>query len=313
MTAENRVRARLIFLIIAAVIVILALLVVWIGGAFLIDQYAQSKISAAITSLNLEKNVRYLEANHNLFTGTTVLRDVEVKLSESASPIKVAELRVDQFREENGVPMEVNFTADNFLVTPSCMTNLQLQSAMVLAGLNPAKGNLHCDIAINAADRTLKVRRYTIHIANLIDATLKLDCNDVDVEHWKNAAQGTGLSIGVRPQTLDQLLAKANLVSLDSELIDLGLTDKIIDWGARFSRSTKEQFRVTALQQLMSRMPDSLAAYRSSLAQILQQRCRVKLSLHPAQPINVVEILFADPQGLEERLGIKLEVTPVGK
>jgi hypothetical protein len=311
MMAENRVRARLIFLIIAAVIVILALLVVWIGGAFLINLYAQGKISEAITSLNLEKNVRYREANHNLFTGATVLRDVEVKLSESASPIKVAELRIDHFREENGVPIEANFTADNFLVEPSCMTNLQMQSVMVLAGLNPAKGNLHCDIAINSADRTLKVRRYTIHFDDLIDATLQLECDDVDVVNWKNAAQGSGLSAGVRP--IDQLLVKANIVSFDSELVDLGLTDKIIDWGARFSRSTKEQFRITAQQQLMTRMPDSLAAYRSSLAQIFQQRCRAKLSLHPAEPINVADILFTDPRGIEERLGIKLEVTPVGR
>jgi hypothetical protein len=314
MTVENRAPARLIFLIAAGVIVILiSLAVAWFGSAFLVNHYAQSKISEAISSLNLEKNVRYRDASYNVFTGVTVLRDVEVKLSESASPVKVAELRIDQFREENGTPMEVNFTADNFLVTPSCMTNAQMHLAMVVTGLNTVKGTLHCNVAINSSDRTLKVRRYAIHFEDLVEATVQLEYNGVNVDNWKNIAQGSGLSVGVRPQILEQLLANASFVSLDSELVDLGLTDRIIDWGSRITGSSKEQFRTTAQQQLMSRLPDNLAAYRASLAQIFQQRSRIKFSMHPAKPVSLSDPVFTDPQELQQRLGIKLEVTPVGK
>jgi hypothetical protein len=96
-------------------------------------------------------------------------------------------------------------------------------------------------------------------------------------------------------------------------LVDLGLTDRIINWGSRITGSSKEQFRITAQQQLKSRMPDDLAAYRASLAQIFQQRSRVKLSMHPDQPIGFSDPVFTDPHGLQERLGIKLEVTPVKK
>lgn len=314
MSAENRVPIRLKLLILAGVIVILvSLAVAWLGGAFLINQYAQGKITEAIKSLDLEKNVRYHDANYNLFTGATVLHDVEIKLSESASPVKVSELRIDQYREEHGVPMELNFTAADFLVTPACMTNPQTKLAMVVTGLNAVKGSMQCNIAINSSDRTLKVRRYAIHVDDLIDATVQLEYNDVNVDNWKNSAQGSGLSVGVRPQILEQLLSNASFVSLDSELVDLGLTDRIIDWGSRITGSSKEQFRVTAQQQLMSRMPDNLAVYRSALARIFQQRSRVRFSLHPDKPISLGDAVFTDPQGLEQRLGMKLEVAPVGK
>jgi len=313
MTAENRVPARFIFLIVAGLTAILVSLIAWFGGTFLVNQYAQNKITEAIRTLNLEKNVHYRDASYNVLTGSTVLRDVEIKLSESASPVKVTELRVDQFREENGAPMEVNFTAEDFLVTPSCVPNPQTKLAMVVTGLNAVKGSVQCNVAINSSDRTLKVRRYAMHFEDLIDATVQLEYNDVNVENWKSIAQGSGSSVGANLQILEQLMANARFVSFDCELVDLGLTDRIIDWGSRITGSSKEQFRITAQQQLKSRMPDDLAAYRTSLAQIFQQRSRVKLSMHPDQPIGFSDPVFTDPHGLQERLGIKLEVTPVGK
>jgi hypothetical protein len=314
MTAENRVPARFIFLIVAGLTAILvSLIIAWFGGTFLVNQYAQTKITEAIRTLNLEKNVHYRDASYNVLTGSTVLRDVEIKLSESASPVKVTELRVDQFREENGAPMEVNFTAEDFLVTPSCVPNPQTKLAMVVTGLNAVKGSAQCNVAINSSDRTLKVRRYAMHFEDLIDATVQLEYNDVNVENWKSNAQGSGSSVGANFQILEQLMASARFVSFDCELVDLGLTDRIIDWGSRITGSSKEQFRITAQQQLKSRMPDDLAAYRASVAQIFQQRSRVKLSMHPDQPIGFSDPVFTDPHGLQERLGIKLEVTPVGK
>ncbi len=264
-TAESRVPARLIFLIVAGLVFILvSLIVAWWGGVWLVNQYAQTKIAQVIRSLNVEKNVRYKDASYNVFTGVTVLHDVEIKLSESASPVKVAELRIDQFREENGTPMEVNFTAEDFF-------------------------------------------------EDLIDVAVQLEYDEVNVDNWKSIAQGSGLSVGVNPQILEQLMAHARFVSLDCELVDLGLTDRITDWGSRITGSTKEQFRITAQQQLKSRMPDDLAAYRASLAQIFQQRSRVQLSMHPDQPIGFSDPVFTDPHGLQQRLGIKLEVTPMGK
>ncbi len=310
MATETRLPRRLIFVL----IVILALVgVAWWGGAFFVNQYAQGKITETIKSLNLEKNVRYRDANYNLLTGATLLYDVEIKLSESASPVKIVELRIDQFREENGVPMEVNFTVDNFLVTPACVTNPQLELAMVVTGLNTVKGTLQCNVAINSGDRTLKIRRYAIHVEDLVDANVQLQYNDVNVDNWKDIAQGSGLSVGVKPQILDQLLTGASFVSLDSELVDLGLTDRIVDWGSRITGSTKEQFRLTAQQQLTSRLPDSLSAYRAPLAQIFKQRSRIKFSSHPDKPISLKDPVFTNPQEFQQRLGVKLEVTPIGK
>jgi hypothetical protein len=314
MTAENRRPARLIFLIAAGLAVILvSLIIAWFGGTFLVNRYAQTKITEAIRRLNLERNVHYRDASYNVLTGGTVLRDVEIRLSASASPVKVAELRVDHFREENGTPMEVNFTAEDFLVTPSCVPNPQTKLAMVITGLNAVKGSVQCNVAINSSDRTLKVRRYAMHFEDLIDATVRLEYNDVNVENWKSIAQGSGSSVGANLQILEELMANARFVSFDCELVDLGLTDRIIDWGSRITGSSKEQFRITAQQQLKSRMPDYLAAYRASLAQIFQQRSRVQLSMHPDQPIGFSDPVFTDPHGLQQRLGIKLEVTPVGK
>jgi hypothetical protein len=314
MTAENRVPARFTFLIAAGLAVILvSLIIAWFGGTFLVNQYAQTKITEAIRTLNLERNVHYRDASYNVLNGSTVLRDVEIKLSDSASPVKVAELRVDQFREENGAPMEVNFTAEDFLVTPSCVPNPQTKLAMVVTGLNAVKGSVQCDVAINSSDRTLKVRRYAMHFEDLIDATVQLEYNDVNVENWKSIAQGSGSSVGANLQMLEELMASARFVSFDCELVDLGLTDRIIDWGSRITGSSKEQFRITAQQQLKSRIPNDLAAYRASLAQIFQQRSRVHLSMHPDQPIGLSDPVFTDPHGLQQRLGMKLEVTPVGK
>jgi hypothetical protein len=314
MTAENRRPARLIFLIAAGLAVILvSLIIAWFGGTFLVNRYAQTKITEAIRRLNLERNVHYRDASYNVLTGGTVLRDVEIRLSASASPVKVAELRVDHFREENGTPMEVNFTAEDFLVTPSCVPNPQTKLAMVITGLNAVKGSVQCNVAINSSDRTLKVRRYAMHFEDLIDATVQLEYNDVNVENWKSIAQGSGSSVGANLQILEELMANARFVSFDCELVDLGLTDRIIDWGSRITGSSKEQFRITAQQQLKSRMPDYLAAYRASLAQIFQQRSRVQLSMHPDQPIGFSDPVFTDPHGLQQRLGIRLEVTPVGK
>jgi hypothetical protein len=279
-TARNRVPARVIFLIAAGLIVILvSLTVAWFGGAFLVDQYAQTKISEEIKSLSLEKNVRYRDAGHNLFTGVTILRDVEIKLDESASPVKVGELRINQFREENG--------------------------------LNAVKGAIQCNVAINSSDRTLKVRHYAMHFADLIDVAIQLEYNDVNVDNWKRIAQGHELSEALNLQKLEQLMAEARFVSFDCEVVDLGLTDRIIDWGSRVTGSSKEQFRITAQQQLKTRIPDDLAAYRAPLAQIFQQRSRIKFSLHPDQPIGLSDPVFTDPKGLQQRLGIKLEVTPV--
>jgi hypothetical protein len=313
-TSESRVPARLIFLIVAGLMVILvSLIVVWFGGGLLVNQYAQTKIAQVIKSLNVEKNVRYKDASYNLFTGVTALHDVEITLNESASPVKVAELRIDQFREENGTPMEVNFTAADFLVTPSCIPNPQTKLAMVVTGLNAVKGTIHCEVAINSSDRTLKVRRYAMHFEDLVDAAIQLEYDDVNVDHWKSFAQGSGLSVGVNLQILEQLMANARFVSLDCELVDLGFTDRIVDWGSRITGSTKEQFRITAQQQLKSRIPDDLAAYRESLAQILQQRSRLKFSMHPDNPIGLKDPAFSNPKDLQQRLGIKLEVTPVGK
>jgi hypothetical protein len=152
-----------------------------------------------------------------------------------------------------------------------------------------------------------------MHFEDLIDATVQLEYNDVNVENWKSIAQGSGSSVGANLQILEELMANARFVSFDCELVDLGLTDRIIDWGSRITGSSKEQFRITAQQQLKSRMPDDLAAYRASLAQIFQQRSRVQLSMHPDQPIGFSDPVFTDPHGLQQRLGIKLEVTPVGK
>jgi hypothetical protein len=314
MTTENPVPARRNLLLVVGVILILAALAAaWFGAAFLINQYAQGKITEAIKALNLEKNVRYRDANYNLFTGATVLRDVEVKLGDSVSPVKVAELRIDRYREENGVPMELDFTAADFLVTPSCMTSPQMELAMVVTGLNAVKGGLQCNVAINSGDRTLKVRRYAIHIEDLADATVQLEYNDVNVDNWKHIAQGNGLSVAVQAQLLEEVLTKASFVSLDSEVVDLGLTDRIVDWGSRITGSTKQQFRIIAQQQLTSRIPDNLSAYRAPLAQIFQQRSRIKFSLHPDKPISLTDPVLTDPQALEQRLGVKLEVTPVGK
>jgi hypothetical protein len=311
---KDRAAARLIFLIGAGLIVILlSLAVAWFGGAFLVNQFAQTKIAAAIRSLNLEKNVRYRDASHNLFTGVTILRDVEIKLEESASPVKVGELRIEQFREENGAPMEVNLTAEDFLVTPSCVPNPQTKLAMVLTGLNTVKGSIQCKAAINSNDRTLKVRRYAMHFEDLIDVAIQLQYNQVNIDNWKRMAQGGGLSEALSLQILEQLMANAQFVSFDCDLVDLGLTDRIIDWGSRVTRSTKEQFRITAQQQLKSRIPDDLAAYRAPLAQVFQQRSRIKFSMHPDKPIGLSDPIFADPKELQQRLGIKLEVTPVGK
>jgi hypothetical protein len=205
---ENRVSARLVFLILAGLVVILAsVLVAWFGGVFLVNQYAQSRITETIRSLNVEKSVRYRDASYNLFTGATVMRDVEIKLDESASPVKVTELRIDQFREENGAPMEVNFTAKDFLVTPSCVPNPQTKLAMVVTGLNAVKGSIQGNIAINPSDRTLKVRRYAMHFEDLVDATIQLQYNDVNVDNWKSLAQGSGAPAGVNLQILERLMA----------------------------------------------------------------------------------------------------------
>ena len=313
-TAESRAPVRLISLTVAAVIVILvSLTVAWFGGVFLINQYVQTKITQLIRSLNAEKDVRYKDANYNVFTGVTVLHDVEIKLSESASPVKVAELRIDRFHEENGAPMEANFTVEDFLITPSCVPNPQAKLAMVMTGLNAVKGTVHCEVAINSSDRTLKVRRYAIHFEDLIDATVQLEYDEINVENWKSIAQGSGLSVAVGPQIFEQVMAGARFVYLDCELVDLGLTDRIVDWGSRITGSTKEQFRITAQQQLRSRMPDEVAAYREPLAQIFQQRSWIKFSMHPNKPIALSDSVFGDPKGLLQRLGIKLEVTPVGK
>jgi hypothetical protein len=313
-TAENRVPARLIFLIAAGLIVIfVSLIVAWFGGVWLVNQYAQSKIAQVIRSLNAEKNVSYKDASYNVFTGVTVLHDVEIKLSESASPVKVAKLRIDQFREENGTPAEVNFTVEDFLVTPACVPNPQTKLAMVITGLNAVKGTIHCDVAINSRDRTLKVRRYAMHFEDLIDAAVELEYDDVNADNWKSITRGNGLSVGVSAQILEQLMLNARFVSLDCELVDLGLTDRIIDWGSRVTGSTKEQFRITSQRQLRSRMPDDLAAYREPLAQIFQQRSRIKFSMHPDKPIGLSDPVFSDRKWLQQRLGIKLEVTPVGK
>jgi hypothetical protein len=309
---QNRVPARLIFLIAAGLIVILvSLAVAWWGGEFLVNQYAQTKIAEAIRSLNLEKNVRYRDASYNLFTGVTILRDVEIKLDESASPMKVGELRINQFREENGTPMEVNFAAEDFLVTPSCVPNPQTKLAMVLTGLNAVKGAIQCNVAINSKDRTLKVRRYAMHFEDLIDVIIQLEYNEVNVDNWKRMLQGDRSSKAVNLEIFGQLMANAQFVSFDCEVADLGLTDRIVDWGSRVTGSTKEEFRITAQQQLKSRIPDDLAAYRESLAQIFQQRSRIRFSMHPDKPIGLSDPVFADPKGLQQRLGIKLEVTPV--
>jgi hypothetical protein len=311
-TVQNRAPARLIFLICAGLVVILvSFTLAWFGGAFLVNQYAQTKIAHAIKSLNLEKNVRYRDASYNLFTGVTILRDVEIKLDESASPVKVRELRINQLREENGAPMEVNFTAEDFLITSSSVTNPQTKLAMVLTGLDAVKGAIQCNVAINSSDRTLKIRRYAMHFEDLIDVAIQLEYNDVNVEKWKHIAQGNELSAAVNLQELEQLMADARFVSFDCEVVDLGLTDRIVDWGSRVTRSTKEQFRVTAQQQLKSRLPDDLAAYGAPLAQIFQQRSRIKFSMHPDKPIALSDPVFTDPKDLQQRLGIKLEVTPV--
>jgi hypothetical protein len=204
---KDRASARLIFLIGAGLIVILlSLAVAWFGGAFLVNQYAQTKIAEAIRSLNLEKNVRYRDASYNLFSGVTILRDVEIKLDESASPVKVGELRIEQFREENGAPMEVNLTAKDFLVTPSSVPNPQTKLAMVLIGLNAVKGSIQCNASINSNDRTLKVRRYAMHFEDLIDVALQLQYNQVNVDNWKRMAQGEGLSEALNLQILEQLM-----------------------------------------------------------------------------------------------------------
>ena len=313
-STKDRASVRLVFLIGAGLIVILgALAVAWFGGALVVNRYAQTKITEAIRSLNLEKNVRYRDANHNLFTGVTILRDVEIKLDESASPVKVGELRIEQFREENGAPMEVDLTAEDFLVTPSCVPNPQTKLAMVLTGLNAVKGTIQCNAAINSNDRTLKVHRYAMHFEDLVDFAVQLQYNQVNVDNWKRIARGDRLSGTLNLQILEQLMASAQFVSLDCDMVDLGLTDRIVDWGSRVTRSTKEEFRITAQEQLKSRIPDDLAAYRASLAQIFQQRSRIKFWMHPDKPIDLSDPVFADPKGLPQRLGIKLEVTPVGK
>ena len=52
MTAENRVPVRLIFLIAAGLAVILvSLIIAWFGGTFLVNQYAQTKISGGQTRI----------------------------------------------------------------------------------------------------------------------------------------------------------------------------------------------------------------------------------------------------------------------
>jgi hypothetical protein len=312
--AKDRASVRLIFLIGAGLIVIVALLAVaWFGGAFVVNHYAQTKITEAIRSLNLEKNVRYRDASHNLFTGVTTLRDVEIKLEESASPVKVGVLRIEQFREENGAPMEVNLTAEDFLVTPSCVPNPQTKLAMVLTGLNAVKGTIQCNAAINSNDRTLKVRRYAMHLEDLIDVAVQLQYNQVNVDNWKRMAQGDGLSQALNLQILEQLLANAQFVSFDCDVVDLGLTDRIVDWGSRVTRSTKEQFRITAQQQLKSRIPDDLAAYREAIARVFQQRSRIKFSMHPDKPVGLSDPIFTDPKEFKQRLGIELQVTPVGQ
>src|SRR5260221_14561781 len=106
MTADNRRPTRLIFLIAAGLAVILVLLIIaWFGGTFLVNMYAHTKITEAIRRLNLERNVHYRDTSYNVLTGGTVLRDVEIRLIASASPVKAAELRVDHCCEENCTTM----------------------------------------------------------------------------------------------------------------------------------------------------------------------------------------------------------------
>jgi hypothetical protein len=64
---------------------------------------------------------------------------------------------------------------------------------------------------------------------------------------------------------------------------------------------------------LKSRIPDDLAAYRAPLAQVFQQRSRLKFSMHPDKPIGLGDSILADPKELQQRLAIKLEVTPAGQ
>jgi hypothetical protein len=310
MTSENRVLVRPIFLIwVIAVVALLA--IAWFGLAFLIDQYTHGKVNEVIKALNLEKSVRYRSADHDLFTGITSLHDLEVKLGESGLPVQVGELRIERYREEGGVPVEVRFAINNFVVTPGAVTNPQIELAMVVGGFDAVKGTVQGDLAIDSRDRTLKVRRFTVHLDDLIDASVRLEYNEVNVESWKKFGQGNAATAEIELQMLEQVLAQAGFVSLDGELVDLGLTDRIVSWGSRVTRSSKEQFRVTSQQQIMSRIPDDLSMYRAPLAQIFRERSRIELSLHPDQPIRLSDPVFSDPQALEKRLGMKLEVKPV--
>jgi hypothetical protein len=311
MTSESRARMRPIFLI--GVITVIALFgVAWFAVPILIDQYTQGKINEAIKALNLEKSVRYRSANHDLFTGVTILHNLEIKLGGSGSPVQVGELRIESYREQEGVPMEVRFAINNFVVTPASVTNPQIELAMVVSGFDSVQGTVRGDLAIDSRGRTLKVRQFTMHLDDLIDASVRLEYNEVNVESWKSFGKGNAPTAEIELQMLEQVLAQASFVSLDGQLIDLGLTDRIVSWGSRVTKSSKEQFRVTAQQQIMSRIPDDLSMYRAPLAKILRERSRIELSLHPEKPIRLSDPVFSDPQALEKRLGMKLEVTPVG-
>jgi hypothetical protein len=139
-----------------------------------------------------------------------------------------------------------------------------------------------------------------------------LEFDELNVDAWKNLDQGKELTAGTVSQLFEQMLAQASFVSLDAEVLDLGLTDRIVNWGSRVTSSSKEQFRITTQQQIMSRLPDDLAVYRTPLAQIFRERSRIKLAMHPDKPIHLTNSLFANPQALRSLLGIKLEVTPAG-
>jgi hypothetical protein len=312
MTGEKPRRVRPSFLIALIALIAVIGVAAWFCVPTLINWYAQGKINEGIKALDLTKNVRYRRADHDLFTGVTTLYDLEIKLGESVSPVQVGELRIETYREENGIPLEVNFVVNNFLVTPACMANPQMELAMVVAGFDAVKGTLRCEAAVDSHDRTLKVRRFTMHLDQLIDASVTLEIDELNVDIWKNLDQGRESTPGTESQILEQTLAQATFVSLDAELVDLGLTDRIVNWGSRVTGSSKEQFRITTQQQIMSRLPDDLSMYRAPLAQIFRERSRIKLAMNPDKPVRLTGSLFANRQALQNLLGIKLEVTPVG-
>jgi len=91
-----------------------------------------------------------------------------------------------------------------------------------------------------------------MHFEDLIDAAVQLEYDEVNVENWKSIAHGSGLSVGVNPQILEQLMANARFVSLDCELVDLGLTDRIIEWGSRnywLNQGTISNYRPAAIKE----------------------------------------------------------------